>query len=46
MQIQKSGTFGKQSLNTDTLIMKITIDLKTIVIILVRTEGLHIAYAV
>ena len=44
MKKQESATFAKQILNINTLIMKTIVKLKTIVIIWVDTEVLHIAH--
>ena len=44
MKKQESATFAKQSLNINTLIMKTIVKLKTIVIIWIDTEVLHIAH--
>ena len=43
MKKKKSATFAKKSLNRNTVTIKIIIKLKTIVLILVNTEVLHIA---
>ena len=42
MKTQKSATFAKTSLNINTLVIKIMVQLTAIVIMLVNTEVLHI----
>ena len=46
MNRQKSATFANKNPNINTLSIKLIIRLKTIVIILVNTELLYIAYVI
>ena len=46
MKRQKSAIFARKRLNINTLMMKITIKVKTLVILLVNMEVLHIAYVI
>ena len=46
MKRQKSATFANESSNISTLMIKTIVKFKTIVIVLVNTEVLHIAYVI